>query len=354
MVREDAPIGAIARRSALSPRSVLWRAGRAAPDLRRPGGDRYRERAAVQGAGGPEPRADGVARAADGDRRDPAGDPQLADRRAAGRSTRSCRAPSSCATLLMSARLPVRRRAARFRRCDHNFSGTESARGCHGACTRRRPSRGTRRPPGDPGAGGVHVRDIEADSDRSIPRWPACSASERPRRADAAGGASRSAPSRCRARRARSRDKQIELLDDLRRPGRHRHRERAAVHGAAGEAGAHGSTRAGDRDARAADGHGGDPAGDRELADRPPAGVRRHGQSAVRLCDGLFAAMFRFDGELIHLPPSTISPPKASRRCAAHSRCAQPGPSGVGGRSSDARWSTSPTSRSIQSTHTKR
>ena len=43
-------------------------------DLRGPGGDRDRERAALPGAGGAEPRADRVARAADGDGRDPAGD----------------------------------------------------------------------------------------------------------------------------------------------------------------------------------------------------------------------------------------------------------------------------------------
>ena len=68
-----------ARRSARSRRSrdggpaVLRQADRAAPDLRRPGGDRDRERAAVQGAGGAEPRADRGAGAADGDQRDPAG-----------------------------------------------------------------------------------------------------------------------------------------------------------------------------------------------------------------------------------------------------------------------------------------
>ena len=57
---------------------------------------------------------------------------------------------------------------------------------------------------------------------------------------------------------------------DLRRPGRDRHRERAAVPGA----------RAAEprpqRGARAADGDGGDPAGHLELADRHPADVRGH------------------------------------------------------------------------------
>ena len=62
-------------------------------DLRRPGGDRHRERAAVHGARGPEPRADRGPRAADRHRRDPAGHLQLADRPPAGdgRRGRECR-----------------------------------------------------------------------------------------------------------------------------------------------------------------------------------------------------------------------------------------------------------------------
>ena len=64
--------------------SVHGQADRAAPDLRRPGGDRDRERAPVQRAPGAEPRADRGARAADGHRRDPAGHLQLADGRPAG------------------------------------------------------------------------------------------------------------------------------------------------------------------------------------------------------------------------------------------------------------------------------
>ena len=59
-------------------------ADRAGEDIRRPGRDRDRERAAVHGARGPEPRADRGARAADGDGGDPAGHLQLADRPPAG------------------------------------------------------------------------------------------------------------------------------------------------------------------------------------------------------------------------------------------------------------------------------
>ena len=83
MLREGSPIGAITvvrgERGA-----VLRQAHRAAADLRRPGGDRRRERAAVQGAGGAQRRADRGAGAADGDGRDPPGHQQLADRRPAG------------------------------------------------------------------------------------------------------------------------------------------------------------------------------------------------------------------------------------------------------------------------------
>ena len=67
MLREGRPVGAITvvpRRCAAIP----GRADRAAQDLRRPGGDRHRERAAVHGARGAQPRPDRGAGAADGDR----------------------------------------------------------------------------------------------------------------------------------------------------------------------------------------------------------------------------------------------------------------------------------------------
>ena len=53
-------------------------------DVRRPGGDRDRERAPVHGAPGAQPRADRGAGAADGDGRDPAGHQPVADRPPAG------------------------------------------------------------------------------------------------------------------------------------------------------------------------------------------------------------------------------------------------------------------------------
>ena len=58
-------------------------ADRPASDVCRPGGDRHRERAPVQGAGGAQPRPDRGAGAADGDQRGPRVISQLADRPAA-------------------------------------------------------------------------------------------------------------------------------------------------------------------------------------------------------------------------------------------------------------------------------
>ena len=67
-------------------------------------------------------------------------------------------------------------------------------------------------------------------------------------------------------------DRQIELAEDLRRPGRHRHRERAPVHGARGaQQRAAGRARAADRDQRAAQ-------GDRAVHVRSPAGLRDAGR----------------------------------------------------------------------------
>ena len=83
MVRDGVAIGVIAGRPSRD-RPVHGRADRAPQDLRRPGGDRDRERPPVQGAGGAQPRPHRDAGAADGDGRDPAGHLELADRRPAG------------------------------------------------------------------------------------------------------------------------------------------------------------------------------------------------------------------------------------------------------------------------------
>ena len=93
-------------------------ADRAGEDLRRPGGDRHRERAALHGAGGPQPRPDGDPRAADRHQRDPARHLQLADRHPArvrrGRreraraSARRTTLQSSVRTATLRARRPPR------------------------------------------------------------------------------------------------------------------------------------------------------------------------------------------------------------------------------------------------------
>ena len=68
-----------------APRTGLFRGSRglAAEDVRRPGGDRHRERASLHGAGGAQPRPHRGPRAADGDERDAEGDQPLRLRPAA-------------------------------------------------------------------------------------------------------------------------------------------------------------------------------------------------------------------------------------------------------------------------------
>ena len=89
----------------------------AAEDLRRPGGDRDRERAAVQGAGSTQSRSDRGAGAADGDERDPAG-----HRRARRPTSSRCSTPS----------LRTRRSCASASRVVYRFDGELIAAG--GAC----------------------------------------------------------------------------------------------------------------------------------------------------------------------------------------------------------------------------
>src|SRR5262249_23491592 len=63
--------------------------------------------------------------------------------------------------------------------------------------------------------------------------------------------------------------------------------------------------------------------------------------SAVRLCDGLFSALFRFDGELIHqVAQHNYPPPRRLRRHSAYSLRGQPEPFAQRGQFSIARSST--------------
>ena len=64
----------------------------------------------------------------------------------------------------------------------------------------------------------------------------------------------------------------------------------------------------------------------------------------MRLCDGLFSALFQFDGELLHQVAQHNFTPEALEEVRRVSRRAPAGARGQGGRSSSARWSTFPTS----------
>ena len=110
------------------PTAVHRPADRAAGDVRRPGRHRHRERPPVQGAGGPQPRPHRGAGAADGHRRDPAGDRELADRRPAGlRHHRRERRPA--VRRRVSRRLPVRRRRSFTSSAQHSTCTPEARRG---------------------------------------------------------------------------------------------------------------------------------------------------------------------------------------------------------------------------------
>ena len=77
--------------------AVQRQADRAAADLRRPGGDRHRERPAVRRGAGAHARAERGAAAADGDRRRAQGHQPFGLRSAAGARRRSSRPPRGCA-----------------------------------------------------------------------------------------------------------------------------------------------------------------------------------------------------------------------------------------------------------------
>ena len=97
LMREGEPIGpsSVIRRAEARPFSET--PGRAAPDVRRPGGHRDRERAPVHGAGGAQPRAAGGAGAADRDQRAAQGD-RAVQRSISSRSSRPWpRTRSGCA-----------------------------------------------------------------------------------------------------------------------------------------------------------------------------------------------------------------------------------------------------------------
>ena len=200
-------------------------ADRAAQDLRRPGGDRDRERAPVQ-------RDQGGARAADGDRRDPAGHQQLARPTCSRFSTRSLeRAMRLCdararhgraRTTARSIRTSPSAAAARVREMAVQ-RGIRALRALDPR-SRDRSTLGGRCTSTTTGAAAYR---------KEIPRAVARSRARRLRapiwryRCSAKAGCSAASdPPRARPGRSRKADR---ARADLRRPGGDRDRERAAV-----------------------------------------------------------------------------------------------------------------------------
>ena len=272
ILRDGVPIGAHRVSRDPSRRPFTDRQIELLRDLRRPGRHRHRERPAVQGAGGPEPRPDRDAGAADGDQRDPAR--HLAARRptSSRSSTRSPRARRGSASAVLrassgstaSCSTSSRRQDSRPRRCDavREPSRCGRARGAPpgGPCSTRR----YRSHPGRLADPDYAVRHAGAarPAFRSIAGGP-----------DAPRGQRRSvrSPSRA-ARRGPFSGPADRAAQDLRRPGGHRHRERPPVQGAGG------AQPRPDRGAGAADGHRRDPA--RHLAARRPTSSRSSKRSS--------------------------------------------------------------------------
>ena len=220
-------------------RAVHRQADRAAADLRRPGGDRDRERAPVQ-------RDQGGARAADRDGRDPAGDQQLAVRLAAG-IRRDRRARAGALRRAHRRHLALRRRADPHGRLPRRLArgdGADARPPSRAARTRRSLARTVieRRAgphPRHPHRPGVHPEGgARASAGYRGSLWRADDARRRGHRRD------RRLP---RSEPGLFADKQIAAAQDLRRPGGDRDRERAPVQRDQGGA-------------RAADSDGRDPA----------------------------------------------------------------------------------------------
>ena len=220
----------------------------------------------ARGARGTEPRADRRARARDRDGRDPADHLEVADRRAAG--PRGHRGERDQAVRR------VDRLDGSLRRAPVDAAG---ALQCLDGGARGRQPRVPDGPHPGTAAGRailerriIHIHDVRQDSEYTATpvqqRHPRLS--HRAGRAAPPRGRTHRGPGHVAARRQALLPEADRPDDDLRRPGRHRHRERPPVHGAGG------AEPRPDRGARAADGHERDPAGHLQLADRCPAGLR--------------------------------------------------------------------------------
>ena len=262
---------ATARRSARSPCTrreagrVQRPPDRSAQDLRRPGGDRDRERAPVQ-------RDQGGARAADGDRGDPQGHQRARLPTCSRCSTRSSRARAA-------ARWPFGRMSARvgddWYLAAYDVMGDVGDAALEGCFRRRSRSR--------PRCQLAHARRVQArcqrhaESDPTIfARWREVRAARISQRLIVPMLREGQAIGVIFVYRAVSRGlspTSRSTAEDLRRPGGDRDRERAPVQRDQGGA-------------RAADGDGGDSQGHRELAHRCPAGVRRDRRAARSGCSG--------------------------------------------------------------------
>ena len=263
-VRRDLPVAARAGTVRAGP-------GRARADVCPAGRDRDRERAAVQGGGGPQPRSHRGAGAAEGDERHPARHLPVANGRASRCSTPLSRARFACADADVQLLLPG------------STASSSTLLAFHGSYARGARTGVQRQYPDAPEPGGII--QARGPSLATIgPHLPTCCDDpEYVSHEFAIVGGFRSVlgvpmlrDGRAHRGHRRRRDARPRPFlrpadrapQDLRRPGGHRGRERAPVHGG-------GSPQPGSlRVARATGSDQRDPARDRGLADGYPAGPR--------------------------------------------------------------------------------